>query len=900
MNAPTGWKRIFGRPYWREQITLQQDAVAHHQAESSEAQPTSDTLAESEKRFSLAFEHAPIAIAFAGPNFRFLKANATLRRAFDYTEEELQSLTFVDLTHPEDVEKGEELSLQLARGEIPSFKLKKRYRTKSGETFWGEITVTKVHDSDGAFLYSLVMLENITDRKHSEEALRQTQNRFRILVDTAPVMIWMAGTDQLFDFFNQSWLDFTGRRLEQELGLGWFEGIHPDDVARCRTIYFAAFYEKNDFEMEYRLRRFNGEYRWVLNTGIPRFTLSGRFTGYMGSCLDITERKRAEEALRESEARLHTLGDNLPNGAIYQIVREPDGKIYFSYMSAGISQLAGVTADEVMKDYRVYDHMILEEDRPRMRAASKESMRSLSIFDVEARLLTSQGQVKWIHLRSTPRHLPNGGTLWDGVMLDVTNTRRDLEALLKTVGVIVWEGEEDLTAKSFRFTFVSQQAERLLGYPIKDWMGQPTFWLDHLHPEDRLRTLAERCQAIAEKRDYELEYRMITKDGRTVWLRGIVKVIVVNDHFLKLRGITVDITERKLMEDALHQGETSLRMLLETTDALPWQADAQTWQMTYVGPRAAKLLGYPREQWYEEDFWVNHLHPNDRERAVEFCLQSSANLQNFEFEYRMVSAEGKSVCILDVVNVERENGKPRLLRGFMIDVTDRRHSEEALRRSHTQIRDLAGKLIFAQEEERKRISRELHDDVNQQLAALVMAVSNIQRRLPDPEGSVSNQLTNLQNRIVKLSDDVRLLSHELHPAVLEHVGLVAALKSYCPEFSRREEIEIKLTIDNCGETIPPNVALCLYRMTQESLQNIARHSGAREASIRLANHNGDIHLTIADKGTGFDLEQAKRKGSLGLVSIEERVRLLGGSLRIKTQLGLGTELQAQIPLRRSE
>ncbi|MBD2197608.1 MULTISPECIES: sensor histidine kinase [Calothrix] len=148
----------------------------------------------------------------------------------------------------------------------------------------------------------LMVLEDITAHKQAEDALRESEQRFHTMANTAPVMLWMAGVDGLFNFFNQSWLKFTGRTMEQQQGLGWLEGVHPQDQEFCQEIYDSAFHARGKFEMEYRLMRHDGEYRWILDTGVPRFTPDGKFVGYIGCCIDITERKLAEVALKHSQA----------------------------------------------------------------------------------------------------------------------------------------------------------------------------------------------------------------------------------------------------------------------------------------------------------------------------------------------------------------------------------------------------------------------------------------------------------------------------------------------------------------------------------------------------------------------------------------------------------------------
>jgi two-component system sensor histidine kinase UhpB len=224
-------------------------------------------------------------------------------------------------------------------------------------------------------------------------------------------------------------------------------------------------------------------------------------------------------------------------------------------------------------------------------------------------------------------------------------------------------------------------------------------------------------------------------------------------------------------------------------------------------------------------------------------------------------------------------------------------SQEKLRQSHNQVRQLLGKLINAQEAERRRISRELHDDLNQKIATLSMSISQLKRKLPMPEPALVVELDQLRENATTLTNDVRTLSHQLHPAVLEHLGLVSALEAYISNFKAEEQIDVELTAEIGTERIPFQVSICLYRVALEALRNVSRHSGASSAAISLKRFDGSIELQVSDSGKGFDVDSFKNGGGLGLVSVEERLRLLQGSCEIYSAPGRGTRLVVRVPSR---
>ena len=223
-------------------------------------------------------------------------------------------------------------------------------------------------------------------------------------------------------------------------------------------------------------------------------------------------------------------------------------------------------------------------------------------------------------------------------------------------------------------------------------------------------------------------------------------------------------------------------------------------------------------------------------------------------------------------------------------------SQEKLHQSHNHIRKLLGRLIDVQETERRRISRELHDDLNQQIAALSISISQLKRRVPLQDEELIAELDQIRETANGLTNEVRRLSHQLHPAVLEHLGLVTALESYIAGFIDEERIDVQLTADLGDERIPFQTSICLYRVAVEALRNVARHSGARSAAVSLKRTSAGLELRVSDSGKGFDVETFRQGGGLGLISVEERLRLLQGSCEIHSVPKQGTTLDARVPL----
>ncbi|UCE85037.1 MAG: PAS domain S-box protein [Deltaproteobacteria bacterium] len=440
-----------------------------------------------------------------------------------------------------------------------------------------------------------------------------------------------------------------------------------------------------------------------------------------------------------------------------------------------------------------------------------------------------------------------------------------------------------------RIRLINSQTESLFGYARDELVGRA---VDLLLPErvrERHREHREAYVRAPGTRSMGSNFDIVAsrKDGTEIPVEVSLSPLQGAKGLLVFASIR-DVSERKRASDALRESEARLRRLLETTQVIPWEADAQTWRFTYVGPQAVKILGHPLHRWYEPDFWSDHIHPEDRDYAMHFCRDSSVTCENFEFEYRMVSASGEPVWLHDVVSCICEDGRPKWMRGFMIDVSERKRAEQALR-------DLSGRLIRAQENERHRIAGELHDDVSQRLALLAISVDLLGQSPPGAD-EIPQRIDALSSQVRELSSEIHRVSHQLHPSHLEELGLVVPLGRFCRELGQTHGIQIDFDHAGVPRELPGEVTLCLYRIAQEALRNVVKHSGAQKARVELAGSADAVRLRVSDSGRGFDVESPEARRGLGLVSMRERLRLVRGDFSIDSQPWSGTRIDARIPL----
>jgi PAS domain S-box-containing protein len=389
---------------------------------------------------------------------------------------------------------------------------------------------------------------------------------------------------------------------------------------------------------------------------------------------------------------------------------------------------------------------------------------------------------------------------------------------------------------------------------------------------------------------YSLEKRYERKDGAQLWGRLNVSLLKNGDGGPPLVFAFVeDITERRRTEAALRESEQRLRLAAYAGKMFSYEWDAATDVIVRSGEYAEMLCDDKVAQPTTGEQILAKVHPDDREKVLAADAALSVEKPHLRVSHRMARPDGT------VIWVEKtgyayfdEQGKLLRIVGMVADITDHKLAEAALA-------DVSRRLIDAAEQERNRIARELHDDIGQRLALLAI---ELQRLHQDPRDlpEVRRRTGKLQKQATNIATDLQTLSHKLHTTRLEYLGPVAAMRGLCEELGEQTKVKIDFKSQDLPSHLPPDISLCLFRVLQEALHNSVKHSGARHADVELWGTSGEIHLEVSDPGVGFDSEAAKENRGLGLASMEERLKLLKGTISIESQPKRGTTIHARVPL----
>lgn len=693
------------------------------------------------------------------------------------------------------------------------------YETAAGRR-WLMATVSPIGMNPHGRQMFCYVAEDVTARRQAEDAIRESQLRFRSMADSLPGLIWLSNLNRQRTYFNKTWLEFTGRSIEQELGDGWTDNLHPDDRESYLSAYASAFELKKPFELEYRLRRHDGVYRWVLARGTPRFHPSGASAGFVGFCLDVTDRRIAVEAVRRSELRFRTLTEAIP-----QIVwnASPDGALsYFNQRWRDFTGLSNESAQGVG-----WLNAVHPLDRDRVFAAWRSTVENTGAetparFSVEMRLRQGETEeYRWFLAIAVPLYSPDGSVdQWIGSMADIhdqktasaviAESEEKFRTMVESIPQLAWMTDADgyifwYNQRWYDFTGTSFEE-------MKGWGWQ------RVHDASDLPRVVEKFKAhIASGEPWEDTFLLRRYDGVMRWHLSRARPIRdKTGRVVRWFGTNTDITDQREMEQKLRASVERFRTLTEAVPQMVWTADPAG-AVTFFNRRWHEYTGLPLAGTTTRT-WGNAVHPDDAELLQkEWQVAVDGEPESFTSEFRLRRGSdgeyrwmlSKAVPLRDFLGAVNE------WVGSLTDIDDQKRQAETLERM---VQDRTAALVD-EIEDRTR--------AEQQARAVAVELERSNRELQEFAYVASHDLQEPLRKIQAFGDRLRTrFRHELPETGQEYID-----RMYSSASRMRRLIDDLLNYSRVTTQALPFRLVALDTLVQEVISDLDELITQSQATI---------------------------------------------------------------------
>ncbi len=877
----------------------------------SDRQRTERALRESEERFRLAAD------ALSGVVYDWDMVTGAVQRSTGIEEitgdavEDIPPVIgwWAERVHPEDVDRIDQELAGAISAKAAVCGSEYRIRHRDGRYIWVWDRGRLIYDEAGRPTRMIGAMVSVDARRRAEEALRRSEEKFRTVADAAPALFWLADTENRVTWFNRQWLEFTGRDLADEIRVGWMVGIHPDDREAYLQADHAAFLKRAPITQEFRLRRRDGEYRWLLEECVPFYGPAGEFAGYVGACIDISERKLAEEALRDSEDRFRRAAD-----AAAALVYSVDLTAGNAAVVHGMERVIGFRPEGSALDSDWWHARIHPDDLQAHLAALAEHVRCGEYFRAEYRVRHDDG--RWVRVQDMGQVIRDAdGTAARivGAVVDVTGRREAEDRLrLALAGARAGAWEWDLVTGKSSW---SPELFQLVGLD-PDRTPSVELFMELIHPEDRASTLDAIRAAAAGGGRFELEFRVLRPDGSIIWLGSAGQV----EHDeqgrpTRARGINQDISERRAAQE-------HLRLALAAGQAGVWSWDIVTGATTW-SPENYALFGFdPGVHHPRHTDWESRIHPDDHTptlQAVKDVLEGRT--QEYRAEYRIVHPERGVRWVTSLGRVDRTvEGSPIRMSGINLDVTQRRETEARLQQAQRvqSVGRLAGGIAH---------------EVNNLMTAVLgfgsfairemapghPAISEVEQMIKAGEraAAITRQLLAFTRQQVLRPARLELnaVVRELVPVIERLLGaehtLVLRLESGLGDVQadpgQLEQVLVNLALNSRDAMSAGGTVTIATQAAELDEDALARHPGIE---LRRGRY---IQLSVTDTGSGMDeatrirvfepfftTKPVGQGTGLGLSTVYGIVKQSGGYIWLYSEPRIGTTVKVYLPVTESE
>jgi PAS domain S-box-containing protein len=809
-------------------------------------------LRESEERFRLTFEQAAVGMAHVAPDGHWLRVNRKLCDIMGYTQEEMLQLTFQDLTHPPDLSADLEQMARVVAGEIDNYCMEKRFIHKAGHMLWGNLTVSAVRDENGKVKYFVTVTEDITTRKEAEQnlwlarrELQTTARHLELVTSKMAAPVARCSRDFRFLWANQCYADWIQRPLEEVIGRPIEEVIGKEAFAAVLPYYERVLAgERVTFEGEIEFERAGR--RWVSASYTPITDPVGYPVGWVTVAVDVTERKKNEAFLRESERRFREMIDALP-AAVY--TTDPEGRL--THFNPAVVEFSGRLPDLENDRWCVTWRLFHPDGTPvqHEQCAMALALKGQQICAAQEGIAERPDGTRR-YFTAFPRLLHDeDGKVVGGInmLVDITPRKQFEQALAEVArqqNALFQLADELLRAESlqqiyeatFSAIFAALQCDRA-SIALFDEKGVMRFVGWH--------GLSDRHRATVEGRS---PWPADEKDPKPICVDNVLSA-----EFSKEIRATLDEEGIRAMAFIPLVSNGRLIGKFMTYFNAPHEFSENEIDLSLT---IARQLA----------FGIDHRRASQGLRESEDRLRTLAKKLDSEVRVRTAELEERNADVL-------------------------RQSE--------QLRQLSWQLLRAQDEERRHIARELHDSAGQTLAVLGMNVATLMQKAGRKAPDLRDAIEQADQLVQQLTREIRTTSYLLHPPLLDENGLPAALSWYVRGLAERSGLAIDLTISEQFGRLPRDLEVAVFRLVQECLTNIHRHSGSKSAVIRLARESECVRMEVRDRGKGIPpqkLSEILAKGSgVGIRGMRERVRQFQGELVMESNES-GTAILVNFPV----
>lgn len=774
--------------------------------------------------------------------------------------------------------------------------------------------------------------QEITERKHAEALARASERRYRAIVDQSAAGIASVSVRGNFTYANAGLSRMLGYTPDELVGKNIRQLTHPDHLEETLQLFDRLVSTGEPFEVDKRIIRRDGSAIWATVAVSPVGDEEGRIESVSAIFIDITERRSAESELARTRDRMRLIVESSVDIAIFTT----DLNRVIDSWNPGAAKMTLFSEEEACG--MSGDDIFTLEDR------------ALGAPETEFRTALESGRAaneRW-HVRKDGALFYGSGLVMplrddNGEAIGVVKIMRDLTAQKEVeealrlseervriavdaaqMGTWIW----NITGNEVIW---NEQHYRLLGLEPGSGREDPKLFFDHIHPDDRDRVTDRIQQAIETRSVFAAEFRVVREDGGVGWMQGYGQLIETNESGpLRMSGVMSDVTERRMAEEALRQSEERYQLAADAVQSVIYD-----WDIASDGTTRSRelwnLLGFdPDDPDTRSNEWFrSRLHPDDRDRVVQSLQDALRDGDRFESEFRVQHRDGHYITVLDIGRFVRDaDGTATRCVGSVTDITRRKEIEAELLEHQARLEEmviertaqlatthdlllaeskareeiqaerlaLLKRILTMQEDERKRIARNMHDHFGQQITALRLSLDLLAGKAESHE--LKARIAGMQDIATSLDSDINFIVWELRPVSLDDLGLAASLADLAAKWSRQTNILVDFHAGSIDETgIAADVQTALYRIAQEALNNIARHSAATRASVLLECAGNDLTLIIEDNGKGFDTERSTRaRKGLGLSGMRERAESAGGRFMVESLATAGTTVYVSVPM----